>query len=631
MLLLLLALLGSAAAYWLDRTHNANRERERNQLQNQARVIEENLVRQLHGVNNALTGVRYDMFYGDGVASEANIQRRLQVLTDAIPGVRTMLVLNKDGLAVGANRKDILGMDFHARTYFALPKAQPDYSTLYVSPPFLSVLNTYVIAVSKAYSDDQGHFAGVVVATLDPEYFAILIRSVIYALDMSVSLAHGDGKEFLVSPANDAPRGQDLNVAGSLFQQYVDSGKASGDLIDLSHSDRGARMVAMRNILPPELRMNKPLTISVSRNLAAIDEPWRMDAMASAVVFGLLSAGASIALTYVHNRRRAFEQANDSAQKALEETLRRFEFGLKGADLGLWDWDIQNDTLTINERQWEMLGYAPQAAPLKSAFWQSLIHPEDAQSVQVAFLNHAKNQTLGYKLEHRLLHKDGHWVWVLSHAMVIERDAAGRATRILGTHMDITERMQFQAELQRANTQLAQLSVTDGLTGVGNRRYFDQCLVSEWARGTRQKQPLALLMIDIDHFKLYNDCYGHLGGDACLREVARILTLCVCRPSELLMRYGGEEFAVLLLNTDTAGASVVAQRCLDHIRAASLPHAASLVPKHVTLSIGVASTIPGHDAHPEDLVALADVALYQAKHLGRARYACASTHLAKPP
>lgn len=622
-LLLLFVLLGCAVAYWLGRAHSANRARERIQLQNQARVIEENLVRQLQGANSALAGVRYDLFYGDGDANAAHLQRRLQVLTDAMPGVRGMVVLNKDGLSVGANRKELIGKDFHARAYFAVPQAQLDYATLYVSPPFLSVLNVYVVALSKAFSNDEGQFAGVILASLDPEYFDIVMRSVIYAPDMAVSLAHGDGKEFLVVPPDNSPREQDLNVPGSLFRQHVDSGRASSDLIGPSNRYKDERMVAMRNILPAELRMNKPLTVTVSRNLAAIDAPWRTDVEASAGVFGLLCAGACITLGYVHNRRRALKQAHATAQQALEETVRRFEFGLKGADLGLWDWDIANDTLTINERQWQMLGYAPESTLLKSARWQSLIHPQDTPAVQTAFLAHAKGLASGYKLEHRMLHKDGHWLWVLSHAMVTERDSAGRATRILGTHLDITERMQFQAELQQANAQLAQLSITDGLTGVGNRRYFDQCLHSEWARSARQKQYLALLMIDIDHFKLYNDHYGHQGGDTCLRDVAQILTSCICRPGELLMRYGGEEFAILLLDTDDLGASVVAQHCLDRIRFANLPHAASLVSDCVSLSIGIASIKPDKNTQPEDLVAQADAALYQAKHQGRARYVCA--------
>ncbi|MBC7682661.1 MAG: diguanylate cyclase [Ferruginibacter sp.] len=748
-MLFVLTLLASFLAYWLGQTHSANRARERNQLQNQARVVEENLVRQLQGANSAISGVRYDLFYGDGDTNTANLPRRLQALSDAMPGVRNIVVTNKVGVVVGASRKDLLGRDFHARAYFAVPQAQQDYTTLYVSPPFVSVFNVYVVALSKAFADDQGRFAGVVFASLDPDYFDILMRSVIYAPDMSVSLAHGDGKEFLVAPPDNSAREQDLNVAGSLFRRHVDSGQASSDFIGLSPRYKDERMLAMRNILSPELRMNKPLTISVSRNLAAIDAPWRTNALASTGVFGLLCTGACAALGYVHNRRRALKLAHDAAQQALKETLRRFEFGLKGADLGLWDWDIAHDTLTINERQWNMLGYPIDAMPLKSEFWQSLIHPHDAAAVHAAFLNHAKGLASNYKLEHRLRHKDGHWLWVLSHAMVTERDAAGRATRILGTHMDIserkhadaelaaatalqlrtgeiakiggiqielptlqqtwtaevfhihdlpvgtppamqdmlddyapesrraleaatgaamqhgtpwtlelemttasgrhvwvrsqgeavlqegtpvrimgtlqdiTERIQFQAELQRANTQLEQLSMTDSLTGAGNRRNFDQSLLSEWTRSARQKRPLALLMVDIDYFKRYNDCYGHQGGDTCLREVAQILTACL-RSGELLMRYGGEEFAILLPDTDTLGASFVAQRCLERIRHAGLPHAASPISDCISLSIGVASVVPGQNGSSENLVAVSDAALYEAKNKGRARYVCAS-------
>jgi diguanylate cyclase (GGDEF)-like protein/PAS domain S-box-containing protein len=745
-LLLALALLASAIGWELYRKHGNNRMREQTQLQNQARVVEENLVRQMQGVNSAITGVRYDMFYGDHETNTLDMTRRLQMMADAMPGVRALTVLDQNGIVVGGNRKFLLGNNFSTRPYFTVPKLQPDYTTLYVSQPFLSVLNLYVLGVSKAVSNDAGQFAGVVAAILDPDYFDIVMRSVVYAPDMAVSIAHGDGKVFLVTPPGQNVQDQDDNLSGSFFRAHVDSGSASSNFVGPSTRSDSSRMVAMRNIMPTELRMNKPLTIAVSRDLAAVDAIWWTEAQTAAGVFGLICVGASMAMAYVHNRRRALKQAHATSQKALQETARRFEFGLKGADLGLWDWHLPDDTLTINEREWQMMGLAPRTEPLKALFWQSLIHPHDLPAVRVAFAAHIEGHTPVYKVEHRMQHGDGHWVWVLSHAIVIERDPASKAVRILGTHLDIserkqaetkladatalqrrtgeiakiggiqvelpslqqtwtpevfhihdmpvgtpppfdevlndfaphsrtalqaatraaiehgtswtlelemttelgryvwvrskgeavlqdgvpvrimgtlqdiTERMQFLTELQRANTQLAQLTITDGLTGVGNRRFFDQSLLSEWARGARQKQHLALLMIDIDHFKLYNDSYGHQGGDTCLREVARLLTTCICRPGELLMRYGGEEFAILLLDTDSLGASVVAQRCLDSVLHAALPHNASLVSHCVSLSIGVASLIPSHEARPEDLIAQADAALYQAKHQGRARY-----------
>ncbi|MET0208861.1 MAG: diguanylate cyclase, partial [Burkholderiaceae bacterium] len=121
---------------------------------------------------------------------------------------------------------------------------------------------------------------------------------------------------------------------------------------------------------------------------------------------------------------------------------------------------------------------------------------------------------------------------------------------------DFTERKRQEERLKRANELLARQSTTDGLTGVGNRRLFDQLLAQEWQRGTRTERPLALVMVDIDHFKQYNDCYGHVAGDDCLRRVATLLRSCVGRGGESVCRYGGEEFAVLLVDTDLAGAQV---------------------------------------------------------------------------
>jgi diguanylate cyclase (GGDEF)-like protein/PAS domain S-box-containing protein len=549
-----------------------------------------------------------------------------------------------------------------------------------------------------------------------------------------------------------------------------------------------------------------------------------------------------------------------------------------GSGTGTWP----SDKLVLNDRQWQILGYRPGEIELTSVVWQSLLHPEDRPALDTAFKTHLRQGSPAYKLEHRLRHKAGHWVWVLDHAMVIERNAAGRAVRVLGTHLDITarkhaeeiqrdtaqrlelamqsgniglldwhlssgtlilntlghamlgrhvanpenapidaaewealrhpddaaavreiqaalvagerqtadaeyrmrhadghyicvhmraeivardaldrplrlvgifrdiserkhteealaaamalqrrtgelarvggwehdlaegtsvwtdevyriyelpigrplalaqsiasysregrarleaalqqasrhgtpwdmelqmttalgrqiwvrsrcevvseggkprrlvgtiqdttERMAVQMELQRANAQLAELSMTDGLTGVANRRHFDQAIAGEWPRSVRQQLPLALLMIDIDHFKAYNDAMGHQGGDACLRDVAHVLARCAWRPGELLARYGGEEFCILLPDSTLADARVVAQRCLDRLQQARIAHPASPTSQWLTISIGVASLVPRVGTLADALVELADGALYQAKRAGRARYVCA--------
>lgn len=186
--------------------------------------------------------------------------------------------------------------------------------------------------------------------------------------------------------------------------------------------------------------------------------------------------------------------------------------------------------------------------------------------------------------------------------------------------LDVTELVQKSMALERSNQQLELLSATDGLTGLANRRQFDQHLYTEWQRSMRSRQPISLLLIDIDHFKRYNDRYGHLAGDACLRQVASILYDCAQRSGELVARYGGEEFALLLPGADCDVAMTVAQRCMDEIVQARMPHEDSPVAAHLTVSIGVASVVAVQDLIPESLVRSADEALYRVKSSGRAHY-----------
>jgi len=216
----------------------------------------------------------------------------------------------------------------------------------------------------------------------------------------------------------------------------------------------------------------------------------------------------------------------------------------------------------------------------------------------------------------------------------------------LGASDFITKPYRATAVMARVNTQLRvkQLSdelrhaaATDGLTGLANRRFFDEYLAREWRRAGRSGDPLSLLMIDVDHFKLFNDQYGHPRGDACLLKVAEVLTGACRRPADFVARYGGEEFAILLPQTPRAGAQSVAARILNVMQAAGIAHVCSPTAAHVTVSIGIASMDSVHaqrrcsdaddsslcDALPmkaTGLISTADEALYIAKSAGRARY-----------
>jgi diguanylate cyclase (GGDEF)-like protein len=193
--------------------------------------------------------------------------------------------------------------------------------------------------------------------------------------------------------------------------------------------------------------------------------------------------------------------------------------------------------------------------------------------------------------------------------IVLLLENAGQYTRLI----------RLSVELSTANTALAQLSRQDGLTGLANRRSFDEYLAEQISLASRHKWELALVLCDVDHFKAYNDLYGHQGGDECLRQVAAALQSCCRRPADLAARYGGEEFAIILPDTDLAGAILVAEAVKAAVARMGVPHEKSTTGALVSISGGVAVLASGN---AQQLIASADQALYQAKNLGRNRVVC---------
>ncbi|QOG16260.1 MULTISPECIES: sensor domain-containing diguanylate cyclase [Bradyrhizobium] len=202
-------------------------------------------------------------------------------------------------------------------------------------------------------------------------------------------------------------------------------------------------------------------------------------------------------------------------------------------------------------------------------------------------------------------------------------DEAGDLIAVVETLRDLTDQ-------KRAETALKELATKDGLTGLSNRRAFDQMLMNEWARAQRTQKPVALLFADVDHFKLFNDRHGHQTGDECLRAVAAVVSRHAVRPLDLASRYGGEEFALILPDMDGEAACTVAEDIRTAVMALAIAHGANGAGDHVTLSVGVASHIPGEaDGGPDRLLGAADEALYAAKRLGRNRVIGADRLLAE--
>ncbi|MDQ0395733.1 response regulator [Labrys monachus] len=185
----------------------------------------------------------------------------------------------------------------------------------------------------------------------------------------------------------------------------------------------------------------------------------------------------------------------------------------------------------------------------------------------------------------------------------VQRNEAYRALR------------ESQRQLIKANLELERLTRIDGLTSLGNRRYFDEYLSLEWQRSLRKQIPIAILMIDVDNFKKYNDTYGHLAGDEALKRIAQVIQNSLGRRTDLAARFGGEEFVAVLLNVSDPGASHVAERMVAGVRDLNIPHGSG----RVTISIGIASTLPAVGYTPGELLHIADQALFRAKMAGRDR------------
>jgi len=283
-------------------------------------------------------------------------------------------------------------------------------------------------------------------------------------------------------------------------------------------------------------------------------------------------------------------------------------------------YDAGRHRIYVSPSSLEMLGYAPEE--MLGGYASGTLHPEDRAEIDATFWR-VGPAVPSLDLTFRGIRKDGQVIWVEGRYRYLPEDGG-----ILAVLRDITERRHAEemlAEanetLEAANRILLTLAQQDGLTRLANRRRFDEALAEEFRRACRQAQPLSALLLDVDQFKAYNDRYGHLAGDECLRRISRAIEAVPQRPGDLVARYGGEEFVVLLPATEAHGAWIVAEAIRQAVAALGLEHLGS-AERIVTVSIGMSSIIPGGDCdQPEQLVAAADQALYRAKAGGRNRVA----------
>jgi diguanylate cyclase (GGDEF)-like protein/PAS domain S-box-containing protein len=310
------------------------------------------------------------------------------------------------------------------------------------------------------------------------------------------------------------------------------------------------------------------------------------------------------------------------ARAQAAQSRRWLELGEQLSHVGHWAIEIPSFRLFWSDEIYRIHGLARDSFTPDTDSATSVFHPDDRSAVRTR-VAHALAEKSGFEFEARLIRPDGQMRTVFSRG-IVKLNPAGEVTRLFGVFMDLTEQKRIEAQLRESNQvseglnqALRQLALVDGLTGLPNRRHFDAAAETEFKRAIRQGSSLGVIMVDLDHFKGYNDLYGHPAGDACLFAVAQALAGGARRPGDFAARYGGEEFVLLLPNADAAGMKAAAQAILQGVAALGLPHRAN-PPGYATVSCGAALFEPNCDPHLRlALMQRADRALYEAKRNGR--------------
>ncbi|WP_332860398.1 response regulator [Janthinobacterium svalbardensis] len=343
-LFLLLGLLLVAAA--LAYAHLAEAARhdaaERDRLSVLTALLAKNIEVDLAATNLVLDGVIRDYLGADAAADAGQaLPRRLAALVDAMPGVRTMVVIDAKGKPIATNIPELAGQDFSRRAYFQTARDAPDARMLYISAPFHSFKGDLVITASRMVQDKQGRFAGVVLATLDPEYFTAKFRTAMYAPDVWAVVLHGDGRQFMNYPARTADGGN-VDLPGSFLRRFRDSGYQAGVLSGVEIAGAAApRVMAMATIAPPALHMDRAIIIGLSREEAAIAAPLRRQALAYILCFAMLAlAGASLLFWRQRRRRQqaawhAEQETERQAMQAVSDSETRFRTLIEDAPVAI--------------------------------------------------------------------------------------------------------------------------------------------------------------------------------------------------------------------------------------------------------------------------------------------------------
>lgn len=447
-----LLLLALVIGHFLHTIHKEIETRERDRLAVQAKVIHDMLSRHIDTVNRTLIGIRDELprwqSEADGMQQAT---RRLKAFVDAMPAVRTLLILDANGNAVATNHEQVIGKNFRERDYFQTVANNPDLGKLFLGQPFRTALGAFSMNLMRMLPGPNGEFSGIVSATLDPEEFKHILESVRYAPDIQANLIHGNGKLFLIAPTNKEFLGANLARPGSLFARHYDSAQKSSVMLDKEILTGERRLMALHTIWPPELKMDTPLVVAISRNTDAMYAAWRRDAMLFSAIYALLVAITVPGLFLSLRKRQQAEAAVASAHQALAEsehfmrTLIDIVPGMVGYwnSKGLCEFSNQAYQEWFGKSQEAMRGINIRAFLGEDLFREAEPHVDAVLKGQ-------------YQHFERILSKaDGSTAYTWTHYVPDILDGQTRGFFVLVT--DITTLKQNQFDLEKYQTQLEQL------------------------------------------------------------------------------------------------------------------------------------------------------------------------------
>lgn len=486
------------------------------------------------------------------------------------------------------------------REYFQRHRDSPDPGTLIGRPIKSRSGGQWIITASRRINHPDGSFAGVALLTIDVSYFVRFYERFDLGPHSSASLLNNDG--IMLARSRDesgAFVGRDLSNA-PLFKQWKTRPAAAvyyfksplDDVQRLSYYQRSSRY---------------PLMVLASKSQDDVLAPWRRAAVARmTAVLGLVLLIAAIGFYLV----RQLLQRQRMAQALIAKEAHFRLLAEQSSDM-VTRIGLDNRLIYVSPSCARIIGWSSNELLGTSAV--AGVHAEDMERVEQAIAALKNGEAEEARFVYRQRHRDKGEIWAESALHVTRASDSGEIDGVVAVVRDMTEQKDLQDKL-------ASLAATDGLTGLANRRAFDERLADEWARARRDGTPLSLLLIDVDHFKAFNDHYGHLAGDGCLRALGRILSAHPRRPADLAARYGGEEFAVLLPNTDADGCARVGEEIRGALRDLAMLHAQNPPSRLVTVSVGAATGFPSETTTDSSaLVAAADRALYAAKDSGRDR------------